>query len=185
MPWLRSSKTTADACSLRLNPAGCSATLTRSAEVPAERGPVSVTTALLAVLLVFASALCGVAIWALIESVRTARSVGRLADDLDARLMPLLAKADVTVDAMNAELLRIDTIVTRVEEVTDRVSDTSRAVQEVANAPAEIVNELADRVRRAWKTRKQPHQQQPHSAPGPAETAEPASRTTSQYASPE
>jgi uncharacterized protein Yka (UPF0111/DUF47 family) len=114
---------------------------------------------LLALLLVLASALCGVAIWALVESVKTARSARRLADDLDSRLVPLLDKADITVDAMNAELLRIDQIVTRVEEVTDRVSDTSRVVQEVANAPAEMVNELADRVRRAWKTRKQPHQQ--------------------------
>jgi uncharacterized coiled-coil DUF342 family protein len=120
---------------------------------------VSVTTALLTVLLVFASALCGVGIWALTESVKTARSARRLADDLDERLVPLLDKADVTVDAMNAELLRIDQIVTRVEEVTDRVSDTSRAVQEVANAPGEIVNDLADRVRRAWKTRKQPHRE--------------------------
>ena len=119
----------------------------------------SATTALLAVLLVLASALCGVAIWALTESVKTARSARQLADDLDTRLVPLLDKADVTVDAMNAELLRIDLIVTRVEEVTDRVSDTSRAVQEVANAPAEMVNEFAERVRRAWKTRKQPAQQ--------------------------
>jgi uncharacterized protein YoxC len=117
---------------------------------------VSVTTALLAVLLVLASALCGVAIWALTEAVKTARSARLLADDLDTRLAPLLDKADVTVDAMNAELLRIDQIVTRVEEVTDRVNSTSRTVQEVANAPGEIVNDLADRVRRAWKTRKQP-----------------------------
>jgi len=121
---------------------------------------VSATTTLLAVLLVVASAACGVGIWALIESVKTTRSIKVLADDLDARLVPLLDKADVTVDAMNAELLRIDQIVSRVEEVTDRVSDTSRAVQEVANAPAEIVNELAVRVRRAWKTRKQPHRPQ-------------------------
>jgi uncharacterized protein YoxC len=115
---------------------------------------------LLVVLLVFASALCGVAIWALTEFVKTSRSAKQLADDLDSRLVPLLDKADVTVDAMNAELLRIDQIVTRVEEVTERVSDTSRAVQEVANAPAEMVNDLADRVRRAWKTRKQPHPQE-------------------------
>ena len=119
----------------------------------------SATTALLAVLLVVATALCGVAIWALMETVKTARSLRQLVVDVDVRLVPLLDKVDITVDAMNAELLRIDQIVTRVEEVTDRVSDTSRVVQEVANAPAEIVNDLADRVRRAWKTRKHPHHQ--------------------------
>lgn len=131
---------------------------------------VSATTALLAVLLVCASALCGTAIWALTESVKTARSARQLADDLDARLVPLLDKADVTVDAMNAELLRIDQIVTRVEEVTDRVSDTSRVVAQVANAPAEMVNDISDRVRRAWKTRKQ--QTTPHGGSEPAEDAE-------------
>jgi hypothetical protein len=115
---------------------------------------VSATTVLLPVLLVAASAVCGVAIWALIEGVKTARSARKLTDDLDERLVPILEKADVTVDAMNAELLRIDQIVTRVEDVTERLSDTSRAVQEVANAPAEIVNDLADRVRHAWKTRR-------------------------------
>ena len=105
-----------------------SATLAQSMNAPLKGVCVSATTALLAVLLVCASALCGVAIWALTESVKTARSARQLADDLDARLVPLLDKADVTVDAMNAELLRIDQIVTRVEEVTDRVSDTSRVV---------------------------------------------------------
>lgn len=115
----------------------------------------SVNTALLGVLLVAASALCGVGIWALIESVKTARSVRQLSDDMDARLVPLLDKADVTVDAMNAELLRVDQILTQFEEVSDRVSSTTRTVQEVANAPSEIYNDLADRVRRAWKGRKQ------------------------------
>ena len=115
----------------------------------------SINTALLGVLLVAASALCGVGIWALIESVKTARSVRQLSDDMDARLVPLLDKADVTVDAMNAELLRVDQILTQFEEVSERVSSTTRTVQEVANAPSEIYNDLADRVRRAWKGRKQ------------------------------
>lgn len=115
----------------------------------------TVTVALTVVLLVIASVLCGFGIWALIEVVRTARSVRVLSDDVNVRVVPLLDKADVTVDALNAELLRIDQIVTQVEEVTDRVNNTSKTVQEVANAPAEIVNDIADRVRRAWKTRKQ------------------------------
>jgi len=109
---------------------------------------------LLIVLLVAASAACGFVIWAVFELVATLRSTRKLTDDLDASLMPLLEKTDVTVDAINIELLRIDEIVTRVEEVTDRVNSTSRTVQEVANAPAEIVNEIAGRVRNAFKSRK-------------------------------
>jgi len=116
---------------------------------------------LLIVLLIAASAACGFVIWAVFELVATLRSTRKLADDLDASLMPLLEKTDVTVDSINIELLRIDEIVTRVEEVTDRVNSTSRTVQEVANAPAEIVNEIAGRVRNAFKSRK-------HAAPRPA-----------------
>jgi hypothetical protein len=116
-------------------------------------GVVNTVNILLGVLLVTASVLCAVAIWALTESVKTARSVSRLADDLDVRAIPLLDKADVTIDAINAELLRMDAIVTRVEEITDRVDSTSRTVQGVANAPGEIVTDIAERVRRAWRRR--------------------------------
>jgi TolA-binding protein len=114
---------------------------------------VDVNSILLGVLLVLASAFCAVGIWALLEGVKTARSAKTLSDDMDARLVPLLDKADVSVDALNAELLRVDTILSRVEEVTDRVESTSRTVQDVANAPGEIVTDIAERVRRAWKRR--------------------------------
>lgn len=115
------------------------------------------TTVLLSVLIVVACALCGVAIWALAEMVKTARSVRTLSDDLDTRVVPLIDKLDVSVDAFNAELLRVDAIVTRFEDISDRVDSTSRTVQEVANAPVEIVTDIADRVRRAWRTRKSGH----------------------------
>jgi hypothetical protein len=108
---------------------------------------------LLGVLLVLASTLCGVGIWALLEAVKSARSARTLTDDLDARVVPLLEKTDVTIDALNAELLRADTIISRIEEATDRFESTSRTVQDVANAPGEIVTDIADRVRRAWKRR--------------------------------
>jgi cytoskeletal protein RodZ len=114
---------------------------------------VEINSILLGVLLVLASALCGVGIWALLEAVKSARSARTLTDDLDARVVPLLEKADVTIDALNAELLRVDSIVSRIEEATDRFESTSRTVQDVANAPGEIVTDIADRVRRAWKRR--------------------------------
>ena len=121
----------------------------------------NVVTVLLCVLIVVASVLCGFGIWAIVEMVKTATSVRTLTDDLDSRLVPLLDKADVTVDALNAELLRVDGIVTRFEEISDRVDSTSRAVQDVANAPVEIVTDIADRVRRAWRTRRQPDDSTP------------------------
>lgn len=110
-------------------------------------------TVLLGVLLAVAIVACGVGVWALVEGIRTARSVRVLAEDLDARVVPLLEKADVTVDAVNAELLRMDAIVERIEDITDRVESTTRTVQGVASAPGEIVNDIAERVRRAWRRR--------------------------------
>jgi hypothetical protein len=115
---------------------------------------VGTVTVLLVVLIVVACVLCAVGIWALIEAVKMAKSVRTLSNDLDIRLVPLIEKADVTVDALNAELLRVDAILTRFEEISDRVETTSRTVQEVANAPVEIVTDIADRVRRAWKSRR-------------------------------
>lgn len=109
---------------------------------------------LLIVLLVVAIAACGFVIWAAFGLVKAAQSTRLLAEHMDALMVPLLGKADVTIDVINVELLRIDEIVTRVEEVTDRVSSTSRTVQDVAHAPAEIVGELADRVRSAFRRRK-------------------------------
>ena len=106
---------------------------------------------LLAVVLVFAGVVCAVGIWALFEIARASRSVRTLAENVDARVVPLMEKADITIDAVNADLLRADAIVSRIEDITDRVDSTTRTVQEVANAPAEIVTDIADRVRRAWR----------------------------------
>ena len=106
---------------------------------------------LLVVLLAVASILCGVAIWALLDVMKTARSVRELSDDTRERLVPLLDKADVTVDAVNAELLRVDAIITQVEETSDRVEPCLGDDLDIVNAPAEIVNDVAVRIRRAWK----------------------------------
>jgi hypothetical protein len=107
---------------------------------------------LLIFLVLAATALCAVAVWAFVELARTMRSTRSLADDLDERVVPLLDKLDVTVDAVNAEILRIDGIVTTFEEVSDRVSTTTAAVNDVVNAPMDAVNAVGTRLRAAWKT---------------------------------
>lgn len=114
---------------------------------------VNVTDALLVTLISAGIVVCAVAVWVLVRAAGTLSSVKRLADDLDSTLIPLAEKADVTIDAINAELLRVDLIVTRVEEVTDRVTNTTHTVQDIVNAPAGMVSDVADRVRRVWKSR--------------------------------
>ncbi len=113
--------------------------------------PVSV---LVVIALVAATTLCCVGVWAAIELARTAREARASIGETSTRLIPLLDKADVTVDAVNAELLRIDAIITQFEDAGTKVSQASGTLSEIVNAPAEIVSEVADRVRRAWKDRK-------------------------------
>jgi hypothetical protein len=114
----------------------------------------SAVTYLLIGLLGAAIVLCGVAVWALIEFVKTARSTRLLADDSRVRLIPLLEKADVTVDAINAELYRIDGIITRFESAGERVDAASGTISDIVNTPGELVNEFAGRVRRAFNERR-------------------------------
>lgn len=104
--------------------------------------------ALLVVLTIAAIAACVALVVVLLDVLKTSRSARRLMDDVDERLMPLLEKVDVTVDAVNAELLRVDGIVTRFEEVTDTVSSATTVVRDAANAPSIAVNALGSGLRR-------------------------------------
>lgn len=111
--------------------------------------------ALAVVALLAASAACVALVWLSRETVETMRSLRQLSDETRERLVPLLDKADVTVDAVNAELWRIDGAITRFEEASVRVSVASGTLTEIVQAPAEIVTGVAGRVRRAWKDRRQ------------------------------
>jgi hypothetical protein len=112
---------------------------------------VSATAILGIAALVAALVVSVIAVYALIESIRTMRLMREFIDDTSSRLNPLIEKADVAVDAMNAELLRVDGIVTTIEEVSDRVGDTTRTVHAVTTAPREVANAMGPRLREAWK----------------------------------
>lgn len=112
------------------------------------------TSVLTDILLIAGIVFCVVGTWAFVRLLATTRSVKTLADDMEARLVPLTEKADVTVDALNAELMRVDMIVTQIEDASDRVAQASSAVHAVVNAPLGAVNELSDRLRRSIAARK-------------------------------
>ena len=76
------------------------------------------------VLAVAAIVLACVAIWAIFVLVATVRDLRVAVEDVRSRLVPLLDKADVTVDAMNAELLRVDAIVTGRAPIATRPTST-------------------------------------------------------------
>jgi len=64
-------------------------------------------------------------------------------EDVRERLVPLLDKADVTVDAVNAELLRLDAIVTQAEEVGDAVSTATGFIRSPVSSAAGGLARLA------------------------------------------
>ncbi len=112
------------------------------------------TEGLVLALVIAALVACGVLVYALLEAVKTLRAVRSLSEDLGRTLPPLVEKADVAVEAFNAELLRVDTIVTGLEDTIERVAHASEVVQEAVNAPAAAVNAAGERIREAWNRRK-------------------------------
>ena len=105
-------------------------------------------------LVIAALVTCGVMIFALVEAVRTLRSARKLFDDLGETVPPLVEKGDVVLDALGAEILRVDTIVDEIEQFTVKVSHTAAVVQDAVNAPANAVNVAGERIRGAWKRAK-------------------------------
>lgn len=91
------------------------------------------------VLTVVAIALSLVAIYGVVMVVRAVRDVQAAVEDVRVRLVPLLDKADVTVDAANAELLRLDAIVSQAEGVTEAVSTASDFIRSPVNTAAQGV----------------------------------------------
>ena len=68
--------------------------------------------------------------------------------DVRSRLVPLLEKADVTVDAVNAELLRLDAIVTQAEGVGEAVSTASEFIRSPVNTAAHGLARLVSAFRK-------------------------------------
>jgi ABC-type transporter Mla subunit MlaD len=97
------------------------------------------------VLTLVAIALTGVAIYAVVVLIRSLRDVTEAVNDARDRLVPLLDKVDVTVDVLNAELLRLDAIVTQAEEVGDAVSHAGEFIRSPLHKAAEGIARIAHR----------------------------------------
>lgn len=94
----------------------------------------------LALIVLAASAIYGVVVL-----VRSLTAVTAAVTAIRDRLVPLLDKADVTVDALNAELLRLDAIVTQAEEVGEAVTHAGEFIRSPLNKAAEGVARFARR----------------------------------------
>ena len=68
--------------------------------------------------------------------------------------VPIIEKANVSVDAVNAELLRLDALIGAVEEAGTKAISTVGAATELAQKPVDLLNNVTDKLRRGWKERK-------------------------------
>ncbi len=59
-------------------------------------------------------------------------NVSELAKDVDSELIPLIQKAQITLDEVNSELERVDGIVTTFQEVSDKVQNSTVIAKGVA-----------------------------------------------------
>jgi hypothetical protein len=100
------------------------------------------------VLTIVAIVLAVAAIYGVFVLVRAVKDLQMAAEDVRSRLVPLLEKADVTIDALNAELLRLDAIVSQAEGVGEAVSTASEFIRSPVNTAAQGIARLARSFRR-------------------------------------
>ena len=74
--------------------------------------------------------------------------------ELRGSVVPILDKVDVSVDALNAQLLRLDSILSGFEAASHKVTQTSEAVSGIVSTPVDLVAGFTDKLRRGWKTRR-------------------------------
>jgi uncharacterized protein YoxC len=128
-------------------------------------------------------------VWLLVELVKTVKVARKTVEDMKAQLTPTLQNVDkivaditpavakvdplvervqLTVDAANLELMRIDSILEDVNGVTGTLANTSAAIDNVTSAPLNMVNAMTDRLRGVLRGR--------HSSATSADLAEAAAQ---------
>jgi len=95
------------------------------------------------VLTIVAIVLALAAIYGVFVLVKAVKDLQMAAEDVRSRLVPLLEKADVTIDALNAELLRLDAIMSQAEGVGEAVSTASEFIRSPVNTAAQGIARLA------------------------------------------
>ncbi|MCD8316220.1 MAG: DUF948 domain-containing protein [Eggerthellaceae bacterium] len=72
-------------------------------------------------------------------------------EDITAGITPVVERVNLTVDAANLEIMRLDQILEDVSGITDSLSSTMNTVDTVTSAPVEFVTSVAARVRSRFR----------------------------------
>lgn len=127
----------------------------------------AVLNALLPLVLIAIGVALVVFIVELIKTVKTARGMlvdaepivknaKTMTDDLVPvvkKTEPLVDRVQLTLDAVNLEMMRVDEILEDVSQITDTAASATTAVDNIAHAPVKAVSNVATRVRGAFGTK--------------------------------
>jgi uncharacterized protein YoxC len=90
----------------------------------------------------------------LVSANKTMKSVEVIAGEAEKevppalkKVNPIVDKAELTIDTVNLEMLRVDSILEDVEQVSTVAGKTATAVDTVTSGPADAVSSLVDRIR--------------------------------------
>lgn len=113
------------------------------------------------VLVILAAAVLIALIVVLVRAAKTMKNINVITQEAEEkvtpalkRVEPLLDRAELTVDTLNLELLRVDSILEDVESVTDVAGKTADTVNTLTAAPSDAVASVVDRVRGALASRR-------------------------------
>lgn len=102
-----------------------------------------------------AFALVGVAlVWLVVELALTVRSGRKTLDKINTEIDPMMNRVNLTLDAANLEILRVDAILEDVSQITDTMANATTTVDKLAQAPVSAVSNVTDRVRNVLKSSK-------------------------------
>lgn len=100
-------------------------------------------------------------VWFLVELALTVRKTKNVVTDIKKQIDPTLANVEqittdiqpimdhvqLTIDAANLEIMRVDEILSDVTTITNTASKAVGAVDTVTSAPVELVNSIAGKIR--------------------------------------
>jgi uncharacterized protein YoxC len=124
-------------------------------------------------LLYFFGALCLLGLFiVLLKTIKLVQSATTTLDEtektvaeLRTSVVPILDKADVSVDALNAQLIRLDNIMAGVEQTQKKVSHTADAASNIVQTPVDLVSGFTDKLRRGWRERRAEAEDRASAAP--------------------
>lgn len=109
-----------------------------------------------AILVILGIAALAIIVVILLRVNKTLKSVQVMAEEAEKeitpvmkRVDPLMEKAELTVDTINLEMLRVDGILEDVSQISNVAGKTASTVDTVTSAPADAVTSIVDHLRGA------------------------------------